>query len=221
MLIKSIVVGPLEVNCFIIADDASKRAIVVDPGDEPDRIMDIIKSNDFVVEYIICTHGHFDHVGAVSDLKKDTNAKVLIHKDELVIYSAAKDMAAFWGYDLDPLPDPDVLLKDGEDIAVGDLNFKVLHTPGHSPGGICLYIDNPPSPLTKGELKGVVITGDTLFAGSVGRTDFYGGDMNRLKESFKRLMELPENTMVLPGHGPETTIGQEKKENMFSDELLL
>jgi glyoxylase-like metal-dependent hydrolase (beta-lactamase superfamily II) len=171
--------------------------------------MDIIKNNDFVVEYIICTHGHFDHVGAVSDLKKATDAKVLIHKDELEIYSAAKDMAAFWGYDLDPLPDPDVLVEDGEDIAVGDLSFKVFHTPGHSPGGICLY----------GE--GIVITGDTLFAGSVGRTDFHGGDTNRLKESFKRLMSLPENIRVLPGHGPETTIDREKRENMFSDELLL
>lgn len=209
MLIKSIVVGPLEVNCFIIADETCKKAMVVDPGDEPDRIMDIIKNNDFVVEYIICTHGHFDHVGAVSDLKKATDAKVLIHKDELEIYSAAKDMAAFWGYDLDPLPDPDVLVEDGEDIAVGDLSFKVFHTPGHSPGGICLY----------GE--GIVITGDTLFSGSVGRTDFHGGDTNRLKESFKRLMSLPENIRVLPGHGPETTIGREKRENMFSDELLL
>jgi glyoxylase-like metal-dependent hydrolase (beta-lactamase superfamily II) len=209
MLIKNIVVGPLEVNCFIVADEGSKKAMVVDPGDEPDRIMDIIKNNDFVVEYIICTHGHFDHVGAVSDLKKETDAKVLIHKDEFEIYDAAKDMAAFWGYDLDPLPDPDVLVKDGEDITVGDLRFKVIHTPGHSPGCICLY----------GE--GIVITGDTIFAGSVGRTDFYGGDMNKLKESFKRLMLLPENTKVLTGHGPETTIGREKRENMFSDELLL
>jgi hydroxyacylglutathione hydrolase len=201
MLIKSIVVGPLEVNCFVVADEKTKKAIVVDPGDEPDRIIDIIKNNDFVVEYIICTHGHFDHVGAVSDLKKETDAKVLIHKDELEIYSAAKDMAAFWGYDLEPLPEPDVLVKDGADIMVGDLNFKVFHTPGHSPGGICLY----------GE--GIVITGDTLFAGAVGRTDFHGGDTNRLKESFKRLMSLPENIRVLPGHGHETTIGREKREN--------
>ena len=209
MLIKDVVVGFLQVNCFIIADEASKRAVVIDPGDEPDRVMEIIKENKLSVEYIVCTHGHFDHVGAVSDLKKEIGAKVLIHRDELEIYNGAKDMAAFWGYDLDPLPDPDVLVKDGEDITAGDLSFKVFHTPGHSPGGICLY----------GE--GVVVTGDTLFAGSVGRTDFYGGDMNRLKESFKRLMALPGGTRVLPGHGPETTIGREKRENMFSDELLL
>ncbi len=209
MLIKSIVVGPLQVNCFIIADESSKKAIVVDPGDEPDRITDVIKENNLFVEYVICTHGHFDHVGAVTELKQETGAKVLIHKEELEIYNGAKDMAAFWGYDLDPLPEPDVLLKDGADIAVGNLRFKVLHTPGHSPGGMCIYGEE------------IIITGDTVFAGSVGRTDFYGGDINKLKESFKRLMSLPENTKVLPGHGPETTISREKMENIFSEELML
>lgn len=209
MLIKNIVVGPLQVNCFIIADETSKKAVVIDPGDEPDRIMEIIKKNNLSVECIICTHGHFDHVGAVSELKQETGAEVLIHKEELEIYNAAKDMAAFWGYDFDPLPEPDKLLKNGDDIEIGGLRFNILHTAGHSPGGICLY----------GE--GIVITGDTLFAGSVGRTDFYGGDMNKLKESFKRLMSLPENTRVLPGHGPETTIGHEKRENSFSEEVLL
>lgn len=118
-------------------------------------------------------------------------------------------LSSFWGYDLDPLPEPDFLLKDGEDITVGNLRFKVLHTPGHSPGGICLYGES------------LVVTGDTLFAGSVGRTDFYGGDINKLKESFKRLMSLPENTKVLPGHGPETTISREKRENIFSENFLL
>jgi glyoxylase-like metal-dependent hydrolase (beta-lactamase superfamily II) len=117
-------------------------------------------------------------------------------------------MAAFWGYDLDPLPDPDVLVKDGEDITAGNLSFKVLHTPGHSPGGICLYGN------------GILITGDTIFAGSVGRTDFYGGNEKKLKESFKRLMLLPENIGVLPGHGPATSIAREKHENMFSELLL-
>ena len=205
MIIKGVVVGPLQVNCLIVADKASKKAMVVDPGDEPDRIMDIIKDSAVSVEYIVCTHGHFDHVGAVSDLKKETGAKVMLHTDELEIYGAAKDMAAFWGYELDPLPDPDILVKEGDILKIGKLDFKVLHTPGHSPGGVCLYGDD------------IVATGDTLFAGSIGRSDLYGGDMNKLKESFKRLMKLPENTRVLPGHGPETTIGHEKTENIFSE----
>jgi glyoxylase-like metal-dependent hydrolase (beta-lactamase superfamily II) len=209
MFIKNLVVGPLQVNCFILADEISKEALVVDPGDEPDRIIELLKSNNLTVKYIICTHGHFDHVGAVTELKQQTGAKVLIHEEELEIYNAAKDMAAFWGYDLDSLPEPDVLLQDGADITVGNLRFKALHTPGHSPGGMCIYGEE------------IIITGDTVFAGSVGRTDFYGGDINKLKASFKKLMSLPENTKVLPGHGPETTISREKRENIFSEELLL
>ncbi len=208
MFVKNIVVGPLQVNCFIIADDTSKEAVVIDPGDEPDMILDIIKNNGLTVQYILCTHGHFDHVGAVSDIKKETGAKVALHKDELEIYSAALDMAAFWGYDIERLPEPDILLKDGDVVEFGRIRLNVLHTPGHSPGGICLYGD------------GIVITGDTVFAGSVGRTDLYGGDEKKLKESFKRLMSLPENIRVLPGHGPETLIAREKHENMFSELLL-
>lgn len=209
MLIKNIVVGPLEVNCFIIVDEETKQAVVIDPGDEPDRIMDIIKENKLTVEHVVCTHGHFDHVGAVSELKQETGAKVLIHKDELVIYNAAKDMAAFWGYELDPLPAPDMFVAEGDEIKAGGLSFKVIHTPGHSPGGICLYGER------------ILVTGDTLFAGSVGRTDFYGGDMNELKKSFVRLMSLPPETKVLTGHGPSSTIGREKAENLFSEEAIV
>lgn len=205
MFIKHLVVGPLEVNCYIIGD--KKRTIVIDPGDEPDRILEIISKRGLTIDYIVCTHGHFDHVGAVPEIKNVTGAKVLVHKDELEIYHAARDMAAFWGYEIDNLPEPDILLSEGDNIKAGDLNFKVLHTPGHSPGGICLY----------GE--GLVLTGDTLFAGSVGRTDFFGGDMNQLKKSFNRLMSLPEETKVLPGHGPGSTIGEEKRGNPFALEI--
>jgi len=209
MTIKSIAVGPLQANCIIVADDASQKAVVVDPGDESDRIVGIINAMGLTVEVIVCTHGHFDHMGVVGEIKKETGARVAIHRDELVLYNGAKDMAAFWGHSLETPPDPDILLSEGDTLTIGDLNFSILHTPGHSPGGICLYADN------------TVITGDTLFKGSVGRTDFYGGDMEKLKQSFRRLMALPEDTNVLPGHGPATTIGFEKKENMFAEEFLL
>ena len=208
MVVKKIIVGPLESNCFIIIDETSKRAMVIDPGDEPDRIMDVIKKENLAVEYIVCTHAHFDHVGALVDIAEATGGKIVIHKDELMMYHSAKDMAAFWGYDLDPLPEPDILVEEGSEIKLGKLTFNVLHTPGHSPGGMCLY----------GE--GVVITGDTIFAGSVGRTDFHGGDIEKLKRSFKRLMSLPPETKVLTGHGPDTTIRRERSDNFFHDFLV-
>ncbi|MCX7913722.1 MAG: MBL fold metallo-hydrolase [Thermodesulfovibrionales bacterium] len=204
MWIKCLPVGPLEGNCFIVADEVTKECMVVDPGDEPDRIIDAIRGNNLKVAYIVCTHGHFDHVGSVGDIKQETDAKIILHQDEIEIYNAAKDMASFWGFDIDPLPDPDIFVKEGDVIQLGSITFEVLHTPGHSPGGICLYTE------------GLVITGDTLFAGSVGRTDFYGGDISKLRESFRRLMTLPDNTKVLTGHGPATTIEKEKRTNMFS-----
>lgn len=208
MIIKKIIVGPLENNCFIIADKNTKEALIIDPGDEPDRIIDLINENNFKVKYIVCTHAHFDHVGAVPELKKETGAHIVIHGDELEIYNSTRDQAAtFWGYELDPLPEPDMLVSEGDKLEVGDLRFEILHTPGHSPGGICLY----------GE--GILITGDTLFAGSVGRTDLYGGDIEKLKSSFKRLMSLSDEVRVLPGHGPESTIGKEKTDNFLSREI--
>jgi glyoxylase-like metal-dependent hydrolase (beta-lactamase superfamily II) len=208
MIVKNIVVGPLEANCIIIADENTKEALVIDPGDEPEKILNLIRENNFKTKYIICTHAHFDHVGAVPELKKETEAQIIIHQDELVIYQHAKELASFWGYELDDLPEPDILVKDNQNLNVGNLKFKILHTPGHSPGGICIY----------GE--GILISGDTLFAGSVGRTDLFGGDMEKLKKSFNRLMTLPDDVRVLPGHGHSTTIEKEKINNILSDKTF-
>lgn len=208
MIIQRIVTGPLEENCYIIGDDSTQQAIVIDPGDEPDRILDFIRENALAVKYIICTHAHFDHIGAVGDVKKATGAQVLIHPEDSALYDQAKDQAAIWGFAIDDTPQPDGSLNEGDTIRVGELSFQVLHTPGHSPGGICLY----------GE--GIVITGDTLFHGSVGRTDFHGGSIEQLRASFRRLLDLPEDTLVYSGHGPETTIKREKRENYFVHEWL-
>ena len=207
MIIKGLIVGPLDENTYIVSDEKTGEAIIIDPGDEPDRIMDVVKKDNLRVKAIVCTHAHFDHIGAIGDIKKATGAEVLVHGDDLDIFRAARDHAIFWGFEIDDLPEPDGLLNEGDVIRVGGLEFKVLHTPGHSPGSISIY----------GE--GVVFTGDTIFQGSVGRTDLPGGSLGRLKESFSRLLKLPEDTRVLSGHGPETTIGREKVENFFVHEL--
>jgi len=207
MIIKKLVVGSLENNCYIIADEKTNECFITDPGDEPDRILDLIHKNNLIMKYIICTHAHFDHVAAIPEIKEETKARIVLHSDDLNMYRSTKDQAAVWGYEIDPLPEPDIFVSEGDILEVGGLKFEVLHTPGHTQGSICLY----------GE--GIVITGDTLFAGSVGRTDLQGGDISKLRKSFKRLMSLPDEIKVLAGHGPESTIKKEKIDNFFSHEI--
>lgn len=207
MIVKRMVVGPLQENSYIIGDETTKQAMVIDPGDEPDRILDEIRENGLEVSTIVFTHAHFDHIGAAGDLKKETGAKILMHKNDEETFSLAKDQAAFWGFEIDDIPMPDKFIDEGDEIKVGNLSFKVMHTPGHSKGSVCLL----------GE--GIVLTGDTIFQGSVGRTDFPGGSLEELKQSFKRLIELPEELRILSGHGPETTVERERRENFFVGEL--
>ena len=207
MIIETIPVGPLQSNAYIVGDEETRQAVVIDPGDEGDRILEFVKANNLKINEIICTHAHFDHVGAAGDIKKETGAKIIMHKEDLETYSLAKDQAAFWGFQVDDLPQPDGYVGEGDELKVGNLSFKVMHTPGHSKGGICLY----------GE--GIIITGDTIFKGSIGRTDFPGGSIEELKSSFRRIIELPDDTRVLSGHGPETTIGYEKQTNFFMNEI--
>lgn len=207
MKIELIVVGPLQSNCFIVYDEKTLKSMVIDPGDDPEHIMKTIEEKKLKVVYIVCTHAHFDHVGAVAKLKSETGAEIVLHKDELEIYMSAKDQGAFWGYQIEQPPDPDKFVQEGDLLTAGELTFEVLHTPGHSPGGICL------------QGKGIVITGDTIFAGSVGRTDFYGGDLEELKKSFRRIISLNPETRILPGHGDVTTVKREKDLNFFMHEL--
>ncbi|HMK44548.1 MAG TPA: MBL fold metallo-hydrolase [Dissulfurispiraceae bacterium] len=209
MIIRSVVVGPLQVNCYIVADKISKEAVVIDPGDEPELILDLIRKHGLSIRYILCTHGHFDHVGAVSDIKEVAHVPVLIHQEDLFLYEAASTAGTMWGFEVSPQPKPDSYLKEGDTIRFGTSSLTVMHTPGHSPGSVCLFGD------------GQLISGDTLFAGSIGRSDLPGGNLGRLKESFRRLMALPEATGVLPGHGPSSSIGEERRENIFAGELLL
>lgn len=204
LMVKKIVVGPLEVNCFIVAEAAGREAIVIDPGDEPDMILDFIREEKLHVRHLVCTHGHFDHVGALPELKAAIKkAEVVIHRDEVPVYERAADLAKHWGFQLDPLPRPDRLVSEGDTVTIGKISLRVLHTPGHSPGGISLLAD------------GVVFTGDALFAGSVGRTDLPGGNHPVLLKSLARLATLPGETVVHPGHGESTTIAREKRSNPY------
>jgi glyoxylase-like metal-dependent hydrolase (beta-lactamase superfamily II) len=206
--IDSITVGPIQSNCYIVWDEKSREGVVIDPGNEAGRILEKIEEHGVSVGLILCTHGHFDHVGGVSGVKKKTGAKVAIHRGDLDLFMHARHQGMLWGFfNVEQPSPPDVLLEEGDEIAAGDLRFTVLQTPGHSPGGISLYG------------QGVVFTGDTVFAGSVGRTDLPGGSVDDLKKSFSRLMSLPPETKILPGHGGESTVGEEKETNFIVYEL--
>ena len=204
MIVEALVVGPIQANCFIIGDEGNREAAAVDPGDEVKRILSKIQKNNLTLKYIINTHGHFDHVGGNQALQKETGAPILIHAGDAPMLAHLADSAAVWGMRVDNSPPADRLLEDGDEITFGDLTLQVIHTPGHSPGGISLY--------TPGHL----FVGDTLFAGSIGRTDFPGGDYGTLIQAVRnRLFVLGDEVQVYPGHGPATTIGQERRFNPF------
>lgn len=207
MNIETIVVGPLQVNCYVVYDEKSLDAVVIDAGDEADKILKFLKSRDLKVSNIICTHAHFDHTGAIYDLREKLGAKVLLHADDLEIYLRVESQGAIWGFGITQPPHPDHLLKEGDEIMIGSGRLTVMHTPGHSPGGICLVS------------AGVIFSGDTVFAGSIGRTDFYGGSIDALKVSFKKILSLPPETKIYPGHGNWTTVADEWEQNFFVHEL--
>lgn len=204
MIINVLVVGPIGANCIILGCEKTRKAVVVDPGDEGDRILSVLTREKLTLEHIINTHGHFDHVGANKRLKEATGADILIHADDAPMLGQLKDMAMAFGMRMENSPPADRLLKDGDLITFGEQTLKVLHTPGHSPGGIALLADD------------FVIAGDTLFQGSIGRTDLPGGNFNTLISSIKtKLLSLPDTMKVYTGHGPATLIGGEKRFNPF------
>jgi glyoxylase-like metal-dependent hydrolase (beta-lactamase superfamily II) len=192
------------VNCFILADEKTKEAVIIDPGDDAPEILKIIRDKGFKVKYLVITHGHFDHVGANKALKDATGAELLIHEGDAPVMASASLQSRAFGINTPSSPRADRFVKHGDIITAGEVSLKVLHTPGHSPGGISLLE------------QGMVFTGDSLFAGSIGRTDLPGGDLATLLRSIKtNLMALPDDTKVFCGHGPATTIGEERRENPF------
>jgi glyoxylase-like metal-dependent hydrolase (beta-lactamase superfamily II) len=204
---KRLVVGPLEENCYLVWDDADRSAVVVDPGDEGEHIAGVIEKLGLDVRYIINTHGHLDHIGANGLLKTRLGAPLAIHPEDAPLLEVAAFQGSRLGMEAtDGQPAPDVTIDQGDELRAGGLRLKVIHTPGHTGGCVCLYLEE----------EGVLFTGDTLFAGSVGRTDLPGGSFETLKRSISgKLVPLPDGVKVFPGHGPASTIGEEKLSNPF------
>jgi len=204
LLVHQLSVGPLQVNCFVVACQRTREAMVIDPGDDGPRILQLAESNGYQVKKIVNTHEHFDHISANQPVKEATGAVLMMHEADLPLLQNARNHAQAYGLTVSPSPDPDKFLNEGDVFSVGEHSFSIFHVPGHSPGSICLLSD------------GHLFVGDVLFAGSIGRTDLPGGDFDALVEGVReKLFRLPAETIVHPGHGPDTTIGREKQMNPF------
>ncbi|MFZ5645684.1 MAG: MBL fold metallo-hydrolase [Bacillota bacterium] len=204
MIFEGISVGPMDNNCYIIGCEETREAAVVDPGAEGAKILRLLEKLNLNCKYVILTHGHADHLSALGQILDATGAQVMIHgKDADMLTSPGKNLSLFTGMTL-KFKEADRLLKDGDTIAVGKEQLRILHTPGHTQGGICIQAGDK------------LITGDTLFAGSVGRSDFPGGNHNQMIQSIKdKILVFPPETPVYPGHGPASTVGEEARHNPF------
>jgi len=206
MILETFPVGPLQCNCTILGDEEAGEAIVIDPGDEIGRIHRRLKELGLKLKQILVTHAHIDHVGGALKLKRLTGAPILFNEDDLPQIKIMATQAGWLGIDTPETAPPDESLSDGLVVGLERFPAQVIHTPGHTQGSVCLHF----APLK------MLIAGDTLFAGSIGRTDLPGGNSRQILDSIEsRLITLPEETMVVPGHGPATTIGEERESNPF------
>jgi hydroxyacylglutathione hydrolase len=206
MIHEVIPVGPLQCNCSILGDETSHEAIVVDPGDDIPRILALLAKHNLIVKQILITHAHIDHIAGAHRLKQITGAPILYHKHDLAQIKIMDEQATWLGIPTPTVSAPDDTLDDGKIISITGLTGNILHTPGHTEGSVCLYLPD----------HTLLLAGDTLFAGSVGRTDFPGGNTEKLLASIHdRLLTLPDEVTVIPGHGPRTTIGSERDSNPF------
>lgn len=206
MIHEILTVGPLQCNCSILGDETSREAIVVDPGDEISRIIDTLKRHQLTVKQIIVTHAHIDHIAGAQQLKRLTGAPILYNQNDLPLVKMMDVQAGWLGVPTPEVAPPDASLENGAVVGIAGLTGSILHTPGHTEGSICLYLPE----------QKLLLAGDTLFAGSVGRTDLPGGDTRKLLKSIHdSLLVLPDEVTVIPGHGPATTIGSERESNPF------
>lgn len=206
MIFKYRETGPLLVNCYLIGDEQTREAVVIDPGGDVESILYLLKEDDLTLKAIINTHTHFDHIGGNAPLNKATGAPIWIHESEKDMITGMSSLASQWGMDFEPSPEADAFLEEGQTIEIGQVVLEVIHTPGHSPGGLSFKIKDMP----------MVIVGDCLFQFSIGRTDFPGASHQELIKSIKgKLLPLGDDCEVYPGHGPPTIMGRERKHNPF------
>lgn len=204
MLIKTFVLGPMESNAYILADEHTRRAAVIDPGMGSEHLLEALEEDRLRLDYVLNTHGHFDHVYCDGYFTSKTGARLLIHEADVFLLQRMPEYARHYGFSVADPPQPDGFLRDGDILPIGDLALRVYHTPGHSPGGVCFHVGD------------VVFSGDSLLAGSVGRTDIPGGSYPELIASIRaKLLALPDATVVYTGHGPQTTIADERAYNPF------
>jgi glyoxylase-like metal-dependent hydrolase (beta-lactamase superfamily II) len=207
MIQETFPVGLLQCNCTVLGCEETRRAVVVDPGDEPERILETLRRHDLTCQAILHTHAHLDHVGGTQALAEATGAQVLLHGGDQFLYDNVEMQARMFGFPIPRTLPVDRHVQDGEALGFGNHRGEILHTPGHTPGSLCLHLPGG-APL--------LLAGDTLFLGSIGRTDLWGGDTDTILRSItERLLTLPDETIVIPGHGPATTILQERRANPF------
>jgi len=202
--VHAFTLGPIQSNAYLLADEATRETALFDPGMESEPVAEVLVRERLTLTAILNTHGHFDHVFGNAYFKAKTGAPLLMHRADLDLVKRLEEQSMYFGFRATPSPPPDRFLEEGDLVQVGGIRLRVLHTPGHSPGGICLVTE------------GTAFVGDTLFAGSIGRTDLPGGSAETLLASIReKLMTLPDDTVVYPGHGPATTIGHERRHNPF------
>ena len=207
MILDTMVVGPLQCNCTLLSGEKTFEAVLIAPGDEPQRIISELDRQGVTVKYLLHTHAHFDHIGGTKGVKEKTLAPICLHKGDESIYKMLSAQGQMFGMQFEEPSPIDKFISDEEILSFGQHRIQVIHTPGHSPGGVCFKL-----------LDGAeqVFSGDSLFSGSIGRTDLWGGNFDQLIQSIKtRLLVLDDDIRVYPGHGPTTSIGQEKRNNPF------
>jgi len=216
MIVESAAVGPFFKNGYVVGCERTRHAIYIDPGDEVDQLLATIAAQELQVTHILLTHAHVDHVSGVAEAKRALGAPIFLHKDDLFIYQNAVRSGMMFGLTVEEPPPVDRYYEDDAVIAFGDYEVRVAHTPGHCPGGVCLAISR-----NGDQAAPHLFVGDTLFAGSIGRTDLPGGDYDTLLKAITEvLFKYPDDAIVYSGHGPETTIGREKATNPFVLEYL-